>query len=65
MAALYCRGKALEWIQSYIIELLKQGQVTGLLQNTINIIIPANFITQLQTMFGKIDPKKEAKGKLL
>ena len=37
----------------------------GLSQDTVNLLTPANFILQLQTMFGEIDPKQEAEGKLL
>ena len=65
MAASYYRGKVLDWIQPYIIKLLEKGWVTGVSQDTVNLLIPANFILQLQTVFGEINPKQKTKEKRL
>ena len=53
----YYQEKALEWIQPYIIKYIDKGWSTKLLTDTVNLLDSENFITQLQTMFGKIDPK--------
>ena len=61
----YYRDKALEWIQPYIIEYMEKGWTNRLSADITNLLNPDIFITQLQTMFGEIDPKQKAEGKLL
>jgi len=64
-AASYCQGRALEWVQPYMMEYLEKGWNKTLHRDTAHLLDPVNFITQLQTMFGEIDPKQEAEGRLL
>ena len=46
-------------------EYMDKGQSIRLLTNTVNLLNPDNFITQLQTIFKEINLKQEAKEKLL
>ena len=51
------QGKALKWIQPYIMEYIDKGWLTKLLVDTVNLLNLENFITQLQTMFEEINLK--------
>ena len=44
---------------------MEKEQIKSLFKNIKNLLNPDMFITQLQIIFGKIDPKQKAEGKLL
>ena len=44
---------------------MEKGWMNRLSQDTINLLNPSNFITQIQTMFGEIDPKQKTIEKFL
>ena len=53
----YYQGKALEWMQPYILEFLNKKWLIKLSTNTVNLLKPANYITQLQTILEEINLK--------